>query len=201
MRENAFHCNKKEMLIKKYKRRSKKRPIMSERFLLFYSENCPFCSEILEELKNAKLLKFIRLFSVDENRARVPRCITNVPTLYISKDKKYVGGDIYQWMHDINNVYAPNENHASKMIHSQSNVNIPKEISSLDDTSAFSSGYTFLTEEKEAGEFLEHKFTFIHNKHEPIQTLEEDSSSSKCTSQDYDAYLKKRSLDMKRIQP
>ena len=170
---------------------------MSERFLLFYSDNCKFCTNILEELKKSKLLKYIRLFSVDQNRSQVPQCITNVPTLYISKNEKFVGPDIYEWIHNVNNVYAPTESPRTSLTDTH---NVPKEISSLNENSSFSSGYTFLTEEKESQEFLEHKFTFIDGDYEPIQTIEDSKNNKRCTAKDYDAYLKRRASDIKRIQ-
>ena len=141
-------------------------------------------------------MEYIHLISVDTNRRTIPKCVQNVPTLYVSKDVKYVGGDIYQWIHDINNVYTPNE---TKATHTKQLV--PQEISSLDNNPSFSSAYTFLTEDGENAEFIEHKFTFINNNNTRIETLEVDTEkeSKKCTSKDYEEYLKKRSLDMKRI--
>jgi len=168
----------------------------TQRFVLFYSEHCKFCSEIIKELDKGKLLAMIRLFSVDENRSEVPKCIKNVPTLYVSKTKFYIGGDIYKWIHDINNVYAPSTE-ARKYVTKHSNV--PREVCSLDINPSFSNGYTFLTENNEKNEFIEHKFTFLNSKHDKIQTMQEDSSSSKCTEKDYEEYLKRRSIDMRRI--
>lgn len=165
-------------------------------YVLFYSEHCQFCSEVLKELKNSRLLDTIHLFSVD--RKTPPRCITNVPTLYVSKKQSYIGGDIYNWIHIVTNVYAPNpsgQRHATK-----NRAAIPKEVSSLDDNASFSSGYTFLTEDSENMEFIEHKFTLLNKKQDKIKTIQTDAENKKCTSKDYEEYLKKRSQDMVRLQ-
>ncbi len=171
-------------------------PPTKKSYVLFYIEHCQFCSEVIKELRNSRLLDTIHLFSVDEKTP--PRCITNVPTLYVSKVQNYIGGDIYNWIHIVTNVYAPTPSgkyHASKK-----KATIPQEISSLDDSSSFSSGYTFITEDSENMEFIEHKFSLLNKKTEKINTIQEDDVNKKCSSKDYEEYLKKRSQDMVRLQ-
>lgn len=168
----------------------------AKRYVLFYSEHCEYCKEVLKELHNSKLLQSIYLFSVDEKRP--PKRITNVPTLCVSKTKRYIGGDIFNWIHTVTNVYAPSP--SGQLRASQDCNSIPKEVSSLDDHSSFSSGYTFLTEDSENMEFIEHKFTLLGKKTEKINTVQEEAENTKCTSKDYEEYLKKRSQDMVRIQ-
>ena len=163
---------------------------MSKRYVLFYSERCEFCGDVLKELEKANLMSHIHILDIESSKS-IPKCITNVPTLYVSKHKKYVGGDIYSWMHSI----------LSHSVAVREEVEVPKDILSVDSNPTFSSGYTYLTEDEENSEFIEHKYTLISNSAQTIKTVDENKAqSAKCSSADYEAYLKKRALDMKRKQ-
>ena len=162
---------------------------MSKRYVLFYSKRCEFCTDVMKELEKANLMSHIHTLSIEGSKS-IPKCITNVPTLYVSKHKKYIGGDIYSWMHSI----------LSPSVEVPAQVEIPKEVLSVDSNPQFSSGYTYLTQDEENSEFIEHKYTLIANSAQTIKTVDEDNTapSMKCSAADYEAYLKKRDLDMKR---
>jgi hypothetical protein len=63
--------------------------------ILFYSEYCPHCRTILEEMKRRNVQNRVKMASIDKMKAMnyaIPSMITNVPALYLSDTKQVLFG-------------------------------------------------------------------------------------------------------------
>jgi len=63
--------------------------------ILFYSEYCPHCRTILEEMKRRKAENRVKMASIDKMRAMrytIPPMVTSVPALYLPDTKQVLFG-------------------------------------------------------------------------------------------------------------
>jgi hypothetical protein len=63
--------------------------------ILFYSDYCPHCRTILEEMKRRNVQDRVKLASIDKMKALkypLPHFVTSVPTLYVPSTKEILTG-------------------------------------------------------------------------------------------------------------
>ena len=58
--------------------------------ILFYSNFCTYCKEVLNNISNTPLNENMLFVCVDDENIQLPPFITSVPTIYLINDKKIV---------------------------------------------------------------------------------------------------------------
>lgn len=70
--------------------------------LLFISYNCPTCQNLLNLLKNEKLINAFNIFCVDGKIDKVPKYIEKVPTMIVENvNKPLVANEIFDWINKL----------------------------------------------------------------------------------------------------
>lgn len=115
--------------------------------ICFYSNNCKFCVDIIDKVKNTPLKDNLMYVCVDDPQIQLPNFITVVPTIYLIKEKKIlVDEQLEQWILK----YLQKENIDSSDIEAYYQSGFASSCSLLDGScelgSGGSCGYSFLTE-------------------------------------------------------
>ena len=58
--------------------------------ILFYSNFCTYCKEVINSISNTPLNENMLFVCVDDDNIQLPPFITSVPTIYLINDKKIV---------------------------------------------------------------------------------------------------------------
>lgn len=68
--------------------------------MIFYSERCQVCYQVLTLLKNFNIINNFKLIKVDGQIDKVPKGITRIPTMFVQGiNKPLVGGpEIFEWL-------------------------------------------------------------------------------------------------------
>jgi len=78
---------------------------MSSEYILFFSKNCSFCTELLNKLyKNNEILKQIVLININNKQLKIPSFVKSVPSLIVNENNNQnllVGSDIFNWLEEI----------------------------------------------------------------------------------------------------
>lgn len=81
--------------------------------VLFFSPSCTHCSEIIHLIEKTGTTKMFNLVNVTvpSVRARLPRDVTCVPTIYCASDKKYISDqDCFDYLAGLSKEMPSNEN-------------------------------------------------------------------------------------------
>ena len=67
--------------------------------ILFYSQRCPTCHNLISVLKNTDLLKYFHLSCVDDKLNNLPPHVTTVPTMIVKNYRKpIVATETFEWV-------------------------------------------------------------------------------------------------------
>ena len=163
--------------------------------ILFFSNYCQHCKEVLEKINNYNLKEQINLNCVDNNRKNLPAFLKSVPTMVIPLENKLVvGDDVFSW---INNEIS------KKTTKNESPLNNNEEISPWTNemNSSFSDSFSFLDSDNTTeGKPLAHSFSFLNESYSTsINTPNEgqsiDNGMKSGLDNDYDAMMKSRDND------
>ena len=71
-------------------------------YILFYSNKCPTCLDLIKILQNENLINYFSLFSVDERLNKLPIPIEVVPTMIVPEaNKPLVAHEAFEWIKKI----------------------------------------------------------------------------------------------------
>lgn len=115
--------------------------------ILFYSNYCDYCKNILKKINDIKLGDKLTFVSVDDENINIPSFIQVVPTIYVIKEKKIIVDKEL-------NEYIDNNDPSKQNIlddlkpYFDSNSSFSSMYSSLDDSDikSFTSSFTYLDE-------------------------------------------------------
>jgi hypothetical protein len=116
--------------------------------ILFYSNFCTYCKEILNNISKTPLNENMLFVCVDDDNIQLPPFITSVPTIYLINDKKIVVDEaIGEWIKEQLSVHSPQKESDEIQAYFGSNGDsFGQNFSTIDnkDTKPFISSYTFL---------------------------------------------------------
>lgn len=70
--------------------------------IIFYSQQCSTCRDLLILLRNENLLNYFTLFCVDNRLDKIPKQITRVPTMIVSNiNKPLIAQETFEWVNQI----------------------------------------------------------------------------------------------------
>ena len=76
--------------------------------ILFYSNFCTYCKEVINNISNTPLNENMLFVCVDDENIQLPPFITSVPTIYLINDKKIVVDEaIGDWIKERLSTQAP----------------------------------------------------------------------------------------------
>ena len=79
--------------------------------ILFYSNFCTYCKEVINNISNTPLNENMLFVCVDDENIQLPPFITSVPTIYLINDKKIVVDEaIGDWIKERLSTQTPQEN-------------------------------------------------------------------------------------------
>ena len=114
--------------------------------LLFYSNYCQHCKNIIKEVSNSPVKDSIKYICIDSKsiRQKLPNYINNVPTLVVAQTNHiFVGDEIINWL-QMNTTQKQTQNQNQKQI--ITNQNNTDDINAYlnSEMSNFSDNYSFL---------------------------------------------------------
>ena len=116
--------------------------------ILFYSNFCTYCKEVLNNISNTPLNENMLFVCVDDENIQLPPFITSVPTIYLINDKKIVVDEaIGQWIKEKLSTNAPQlESDEIQAYFGSNDDSFGLNFSNLDnsDTKPYISSFTFL---------------------------------------------------------
>ena len=116
--------------------------------ILFYSNFCTYCKEVLNNISNTPLNENMLFVCVDDENIQLPPFITSVPTIYLINDKKIVVDEaIGQWIKEKLSTNAPQpESDEIQAYFGSNGDSFGLNFSNLDnsDTKPYVSSFTFL---------------------------------------------------------
>ena len=116
--------------------------------ILFYSNFCTYCKEILNSISKTPLNENMLFVCVDDDNIQLPPFITSVPTIYLINEKKIVVDEaIGEWIKEKLNAHAPQKpTEEIQAYFGSTGDSFGSNFSSIDDQDSkpFISGYTFL---------------------------------------------------------
>ena len=116
--------------------------------ILFYSNFCTYCKEVLNNISNTPLNENMLFVCVDDENIQLPPFITSVPTIYLINDKKIVVDEaIGQWIKEQLSTNSPQpESEEIQAYFGSSGDSFGLNFSNLDnsDTKPYISSFTFL---------------------------------------------------------
>ena len=116
--------------------------------ILFYSNFCTYCKEVLNNISNTPLNENMLFVCVDDENIQLPPFITSVPTIYLINEKKIVVDEaIGQWLKEKLSVASPQqEPDEIQAYFGSSGDSFGLNFSNLDNTETipFVSSFTFL---------------------------------------------------------
>jgi hypothetical protein len=75
---------------------------MNNMNIVFYSQNCDTCKNLLVLLKNENLLSYFALICVDDKLDKLPPQITRVPTIVVSGiNKPLIAQEAFEWVKQV----------------------------------------------------------------------------------------------------
>jgi len=134
--------------------------------LLFYSNYCQHCKQIVSEIKKSPVKSRMRYVCIDKNEVRdkLPKYINSVPSLVVGETNQiFVGNQIIGWLkmqpiikNNQQNIYSPKQAHSQNQVthqqHQQHNNNQKKVVKEdtgpnawhNNEMNAFSDMYSFI---------------------------------------------------------
>ena len=116
--------------------------------ILFYSNFCTYCKEILNNVSKTPLNEKMLFVCVDDENIQLPPFITSVPTIYLINEKKIVVDEaIGDWIKEKLNSHAPQKTTDEIQAYfGSTGDSFGSNFSNIDDndTKPFISAYTFL---------------------------------------------------------
>ena len=116
--------------------------------ILFYSNFCTYCKEVINNISNTPLNENMLFVCVDDDNIQLPPFITSVPTIYLINDKKIVVDEaIGDWIKERLSTQAPQtQSDEIQAYFGSSGDSYGLNFSSLDNTDEkpFISSFTFL---------------------------------------------------------
>jgi hypothetical protein len=142
---------------------------MTKKDIIFYSNFCTYCKEIINEISKTPINDKILYVCVDDENIQLPNFVTAVPTIYLVEKKRIVVDEaIPKWVQE----------QLSK-VESQSNNDIQAYFGSND--SSFGSSFSTL-DNKEDKPYIS-SFTYI-GEEQKIETPDDSNDSSSTKSRD-----------------
>lgn len=77
--------------------------------ILFYSNKCHHCKQLIQLIKDTNTIKIFKLISIDENKNKYPS-IKRVPTLIINNQDFLVGVKAFEWVKTKSQFNLPSNN-------------------------------------------------------------------------------------------
>ena len=169
---------------------------MSNKNILFYSNYCQHCKEILMKINNFNLKEKISLTCVDTNRKNLPAFVKSVPTMVVpSENKMITGDDVFAW---VNN--EASKKTTNKEIPSNNDNDIMPWTNEM--SAGFSDGFSFLDSENTTeGKPMVHSFSFLNESYSTSINTPNEGQPTQIGGQrsgidnDYDAMMKARDSD------
>lgn len=116
--------------------------------ILFYSNFCTYCKEVINNISNTPLNENMLFVCVDDDNIQLPPFITSVPTIYLINDKKIVVDEaIGDWIKERLSTQVPQtQSDEIQAYFGSSGDSYGLNFSSLDNTDEkpFISSFTFL---------------------------------------------------------
>ena len=116
--------------------------------ILFYSNFCTYCKEVLNNISNTPLNENMLFVCVDDDNIQLPPFITSVPTIYLINEKKIVVDEaIGDWIKERLSTQAPQQQENDIQAYfGSTGDSFGLNFSSLDnhDEKPFISSFTFL---------------------------------------------------------
>ena len=70
-----------------------------ERYILFYSKYCVHCKEFINNLYKTDYFNKFEKICVDNNRGKVPKQITSVPSIIVPNfPRPMFGEEVFRWL-------------------------------------------------------------------------------------------------------
>lgn len=165
--------------------------------ILFYSNYCEHCKELLIKINNFKLKEDIQLNCVDTNRKNLPAFIKSVPTLVVpSENKVIVGDDVFKW---VNTEVSKKSVKSNNVSNNQTDEILP--WTNMEMSGGYSDGFSFLdSENTKEGCPMTHSFSFLNDSYStsintPSEGEKMSESNRSGVDQDYEALMKSRGDD------
>jgi hypothetical protein len=115
--------------------------------ILFYSNFCTYCKEIINRVAETPLNEQMLFVCVDDDNIQLPPFITSVPTIYLINEKRIVVDEaINDWIKSKLSTNAPKEETEIQAYFGSTGNSYGLNFSSLDnnDIKPFISSFTFL---------------------------------------------------------
>ena len=116
--------------------------------ILFYSNFCTYCKEIINRISNTPLNEQMLFVCVDDDNIQLPPFITSVPTIYLINEKRIVVDDaINDWIGEKLSTNTPaKQSEEVQAYYGSTGNSFGLNFSSLDnnDIKPFISSFTFL---------------------------------------------------------
>lgn len=116
--------------------------------ILFYSNFCTYCKEVINNISNTPLNENMLFVCVDDENIQLPPFITSVPTIYLINDKKIVVDEaINDWIKERLTTQTPEtETNEIQAYFGSNGDSFGLNFSSIDnsDEKPFISSFTFL---------------------------------------------------------
>lgn len=120
--------------------------------ILFYSNYCTYCKEIINTISNTPLNNSLMFVCVDDDNIQLPPFVTAVPTIYLVQDKKIVVDEgIESWIKEkLTRHEKPSSDVELQPYFGSCTSSFGNSFSNLDNSESkpFISSFTFLGDEQ-----------------------------------------------------
>ena len=160
---------------------------METEYLLFYSKNCIYCTDLMNKLyKNQNLYKKFILINVNNKNIKIPPFVKSVPSILVTEGNNrdlLVGSQVFDWLKN------------------KTEVEVDKSIGNWDPVtmSGYSDSFSYLDEGNTA---MEKNYSFLGKKAIGINTPSEGSNIKTSSNQPkskvdmaYEQLVQSRKLD------
>ncbi len=168
---------------------------MTKKDIIFYSNFCTYCKEVINEISKTPINDNILYVCVDDDNIQLPNFVTAVPTIYLVEKKRIVVDEaIPKWIQE---QLSKNESKSSDEIQAYYGSNDSSfgcSFSTLDnkEDKPFISSFTFLGEEQ--------KIDTPEDSNNSSQSQSRDSYQNSTISNDFERLQNERQAEFQTIQ-
>lgn len=150
--------------------------------ILFYSNLCEYCKEILATLVKNNLRDYFMLVNIDNRSYKLPPFVDRVPLIYTTQRKVFADENLLNYIQ-------------SKIV---SSTLQPYALVGTN-TNAYSENFSFIEDSDNVIEDSSRNYNLVGSEHQKIYAPTEDDSNNKGTPQILEKFMAERDSDIEKI--
>ena len=165
---------------------------MTKKDIIFYSNFCTYCKEVINEISKTPINDNILYVCVDDENIQLPNFVTAVPTIYLVEKKRIVVDEaIPKWIQEQLSKVENNSGDDIQAYFGSNDSSFGCSFSSLDnkEEKPFISSFTYIGDEQK-----------IETPDDSSNSSSRDSFQNSSTSNDYERLQNERQAEFQTIQ-